>query len=169
MEPATLRTNAPRTAVRLERNFAKPREAVWRALTDRAELNTWFPCDIATEEWKVGAALAFTFRNGEGPALTGAVLELDAPRLLVFTWGDDTLRFELTPTPAGGTLLVLIDELPPGSAARNAAGWEDCLELLAGHEPPPETWKARFDRYAAEFEPVVGPQEGPPPGFDEGA
>jgi hypothetical protein len=32
----------------------------------------------------------------------------------------------------GGTRLVLIDELPPRIAARNAAGWEVGLERLAG-------------------------------------
>jgi hypothetical protein len=44
------------------------------------------------------------------------------------------LRFEL-PAEGDATRLVLIDELPPDAAARNAAGWERSLDRLAGLEP----------------------------------
>jgi len=72
------------------------------------------------------------------------------------------LRFELV-AEGDGTRMVLIDELPPGSAARNAAGWEECLARLDGQQDPAESsWKAAFDKYAAEFSPSLGPQEGPP-------
>jgi hypothetical protein len=43
--------------------------------------------------------------------LTGEVLEVDQPNALAFTWGEDTLRFELL-AEGGGTRLVLIDEPP---------------------------------------------------------
>src|SRR5439155_23809797 len=92
--------------------------------------------------------------------LTGEVVAVDEPRLLAFTWGGDSLRFELSPHE-NGTRLVLIDELPSGWAARNAAGWEVCLDRLAGLDTE-AAWQPRFDRYAAEFAPVVGEQEGPP-------
>ncbi len=78
--------------------------------------------------------------------------------------GEETLRFELIPR-AGGTRLVLVNELEPGGAARNAAGWEGCLDALAGIDPGEDAWRPRFDRYAAAFEPTLGPQEGPPPGY----
>jgi uncharacterized protein YndB with AHSA1/START domain len=48
--------------------------------------------------------------------LTGEVLEVQEPTRLAFTWGNETLRFELTPID-GGTLLALIDELPAAIAA----------------------------------------------------
>jgi hypothetical protein len=60
---------------------------------------------------------------------------------------------------------VLIDELPPGAAARNAAGWDVCLDRLEGRTTDDE-WRPRFNRYAAEFTPVIGEQEGPPSDFD---
>jgi hypothetical protein len=41
---------------------------VWQALTEREQLRSWFPSDV-----------------------------VDEPRLLAFTWGDETLRFELSP------------------------------------------------------------------------
>jgi hypothetical protein len=89
------------------------------------------------------------------------VLEVDEPRALAYSWGDDTLRFELSPE-GNGTRLVLIDELPPDSAARNAAGWEQCLDRLAGVNPAADGWQPRFERYAAAFAPALGPQQGRP-------
>jgi uncharacterized protein YndB with AHSA1/START domain len=95
--------------------------------------------------------------------LTGEALAVDEPHRLAFTWGEETLRFELSATE-GGTLFVLVDELPASSAARNAAGWDVCLDRLAGLHPSPDAWQQRFATYVAAFEPVLGPQEGPPSG-----
>ncbi len=96
--------------------------------------------------------------------LTGEVITADEPNLLVFTWGDEVLRFELHPEH-GGTRFVLIDELSAGSAARNAAGWDVCLDTLAQLSPNTESWQPLFEAYAAAFEPLIGPQEGPPEGY----
>jgi hypothetical protein len=74
------------------------------------------------------------------------------------------LRFELYPE-GPGTRLVLIDQLQASAAARNAAGWEDCLDLLAGRPVDKDAWRRRFTAYAAAFEPAIGPQEGPPAGY----
>jgi len=41
-------------------------------------------------------------------------------------------------------------------------GWDDCLDRLAGLPVRPDAWRRRFAAYAAAFEPVIGPQEGPP-------
>jgi uncharacterized protein YndB with AHSA1/START domain len=162
---ATLITDAPRPAVRLERRLPDPPEVVWRALTEREQLRAWFPSDVVGE-WRVGAPLRFPFPpEVSDMTLTGEVLEVDAPRRLAFTWGEETLRFELLPD-GDGTRLVLTDELPAAHAARNAAGWDTCLDRLAGDEPG--DWQPRFERYAAEFAPALGPQEGPPAGYKGG-
>jgi hypothetical protein len=72
--------------------------------------------------------------------------------------------FELTPAPGGGTIFVLTEELSAFAAARNAAGWDACLDRLEyGREREP--WTLRFDRYAADFEPELGHQDGPPAGY----
>ena len=63
--------------------------------------------------------------------------------------------------------MVLVDELPAGTAARNAAGWEVCLDRLAGLEPGADAWQPRFEAYSAAFTPALGPQEGPPPGYKD--
>ena len=161
MTDARLLTDRTRPAVRLERQLADPPAVVWRALTEREQLRSWFPCDVILSggRWEVGAAITFPFRpEVMDLTLTGEVLEVDEPNVLAFTWGDDTLRFELSPE-GEGTRLVLVDELPPDSAARNAAGWEQCLDRLQGLEPAPDSWQPRFERYAAQFEPVVGAQK----------
>ena len=138
-----------------------PPPVVWRALTEREQLRSWFPCDVILSggRWRVGAAIAFPFPAERHLTLAGVVLEVDEPHALAFTWGDDTLRFELSPE-GDGTRLVLIDELPPGSAARNAAGWERCLDLLDGLEPAADGWQPRFEHYAAAFSPALGLQQG---------
>jgi len=150
-----------RPVVRLERHLGRPPAEVWRALTDRDELNSWFPCDIVTDGWKVGATLRFIFRDGEWTDLVGTVLEYDEPRVLSFTWGAETLRFELTEED-GGTALVLTDELDPSIAARNASGWEVCLDMLEKKPTEPDVWKVHFERYVEAFVPILGDQEGPP-------
>ena len=168
MTNATLATDdAKRPAVRLERHLADPPSVVWQALTDREQLRSWFPCDVVVKggRWEPGAAIEFPFPPEViDMTLTGQVLEVDEPKRLAFTWGEETLRFELAPED-GGTHLVLIDELPASAAARNAAGWDDCLDRLAGLEPAQDAWRHRFQTYSAAFEPTLGPQEGPPAGY----
>ncbi|MGC5398806.1 SRPBCC domain-containing protein [Streptomyces sp. DT20] len=160
---ATVSTGGERPVLRFERVLAKPPEAVWRAITDREELRAWFPCEVVTDAWEPGARISFPF-PGTDMTLTGVVLEAEAPRVLAYTWGEETLRFHLTPEPGGRTRLVFTDETPPDIAARNAAGWQICLGHLAGESIATDAWKGHFDRYTAAFEPALGPQQGPPAG-----
>jgi uncharacterized protein YndB with AHSA1/START domain len=170
MTEPVLSTEGERPSIRLERRLNDPPIVVWRALTEPDKLAAWFPCRILVEggTWRVGAALSFPFPEEViEMTLTGEVLELDEPRTLVYTWGPETLRFELVDDD-GGTLLLLTDELDPAFAARNAAGWEDCLDRLAGVTPDKGSWQPRFERYAASFEPLIGAQDGPPAGYKGG-
>jgi uncharacterized protein YndB with AHSA1/START domain len=165
MTDGTLDTTGPHPAVRLERRLPDPPAVVWQAITERDQLKAWFPCDVIVEggRWVVGAAITFPFPPEViDMTLTGTVLAVEEPRLLSYTWGEEeVLRFELYPE-GSGTRLVLTDQLRAGWAARNAAGWEDCLDRLAGRPAQPDAWRRRFTAYAAAFEPVIGPQEGPP-------
>lgn len=161
MTEATLLRAGTRPILRFERHLARPVDAVWRAVTDPAEMRAWFPTRIEIEEWKQGAALTHHFDEHEIDPLPGTVLDWDPPHRVRFTWGTDTIGFDLTPAPDGGTIFVLTEELGASFAARNAAGWEACLDRLEfGAER--ETWQARFDQYAAAFGPVLGEQDGPP-------
>ena len=134
MSDARLVTDRGRPAVRLERHLPDPPAVVWKALTEREQLRAWFPSDVIVSggRWEVGAAITFPFPPEViDLTLTGEVLEVDEPYVLAFTWGEDRLRFELS-AEGDGTRLVLVDELPAGAAARNAAGWDTCLDRLAG-------------------------------------
>ena len=167
MTNGTIVTEGSRPAVRLERRLTDPPSVVWQALTDREQLRSWFPCDVIVEggRWEVGAAISFPFPPEViEMTLTGTVLAVDEPNELAFSWGEETLRFQLSAV-GGGTVLVLFDELPPRAAARNAAGWDDCLDRLIGLHPTSDAWQPRFAAYAEAFEPLLGPQEGPPAGY----
>ena len=58
------------------------------------------------------------------------MLVFDPPSVIEFTWGPDLLRIELEADGAG-TLLTLTDTFDDvGKAARDAAGWHECLGRL---------------------------------------
>jgi uncharacterized protein YndB with AHSA1/START domain len=153
MTDAALLTDRAQPAVRLERHLQDPPEVVWRALTEREQLRSWFPSDVIVDggHWEVGAAITFPFPPDViDMTLSGEVLEVDEPNALAFTWGDDMLRFELAAEGAG-TRRVLVDKLSADSAARNAAGWEVCLDRLAGLHPAPDAWQPHFERHETAF------------------
>jgi uncharacterized protein YndB with AHSA1/START domain len=167
MKEATIVTEGARPSVRLERHLDDPPSVVWGALTEREQLHAWFPCDVIVDggQWVVGAAISFPFDPKViDMTLLGEVLEVEKPYRLAFSWGSDILRFELSDS-GGGTDLVLFDELDRSSAARNAAGWDECLDRLVGLSAAPDAWQGYFDHYRSEFEPVLGPQEGIPEGY----
>jgi uncharacterized protein YndB with AHSA1/START domain len=161
MTEATLLRAGTRPVLRFERHLSRPVDTVWRSVTDPEEMRAWFPTRIVVDEWRVGAALSHHFDEHDIDPLPGTVLAWDPPRRVSFTWATDTITFELTPAADGGTIFVLTEELGASIAARNAAGWEICLDRLQyGSES--EAWKPRFERYVTAFEPVLGHQEGPP-------
>ena len=164
MSEATLLKADSRPVLRFERHLPNPLKLVWRAVTDPVEMRAWFPTRVEIGQWKVGAQLTHYFDQDDIDPLPGTVIEWDPPRRVSFTWGNDTIAFALTAAPDGGTIFVLTEELSANHAARNAAGWDGCLDRLeSGGESEP--WRARFDRYVANFEPVLGHQDGPPEGI----
>jgi uncharacterized protein YndB with AHSA1/START domain len=166
MTSAILQRPGKRPILRFERHLARPLADVWHAVTDPQAMRAWFPTHIAIDEWKVGAVLQHTFDQPGIDPLPGTVLAWDPPHRVSFTWGTDTITFELRPAAGGGTDFVLTEELGANIAARNAAGWEVCLERLASGTSP-DDWKARFEHYVAVFEPELGPQDGPPDGHQD--
>lgn len=110
--------------------LAHPPEQVWTALTDPDWLPAWFPNEMHGDRAE-GAPLRFTFAGkGDKGAFDGQMRTWDPPRTLAFRWGEDELRFELRADGAG-TVLTLIDTIDDVSrAARDAAGWHECLDRL---------------------------------------
>src|SRR3954451_20673311 len=151
--------------VRFERRLAHPPERVWRAITEPGELAAWFP-DTIEGEFAPGAEVRFPKFVEMGLPAIGKVTEFEPPRLLAFSWGPSALRFELEPD-GDGCLLTFTDTLPREESAKNAAGWEVCLDdletMLAGTQPgkvDPDHWSELHEHYAERFgvEPEVGRQ-----------
>jgi|SRR5579859_6991480 len=153
--------------LRFTRKLRHSPEKVWRALTEPAHLAAWFPTDIVGER-AAGAALRFSFRNGEAPPMDGQMLRYEPPSLLEFRWGDDeTLRFELQPDGDGSLLTFVNTFAELGKAARDAAGWHVCLDALANRldgETPPQSHAGRWHQvhriYVERFGPAaatIGP------------
>lgn len=160
MHEATLLPAGDKPVLRFERFLPRSVEAVWRAVTDPTEMRSWFPTRVEIDRWEIGAPLMHHFDGQTCDPLPGTVLDCQPPRRLSFTWGDDTITFELSPAE-GGTTFVLTEQLGAAKAARNAAGWEVCLERLVTGGVG-QDWSSRFDRYKARFEPLLGLQERAP-------
>lgn len=165
MNDATLLRAGGRPILRFERHLPRPVADVWRAVTEPEGLATWFPTRLELDEWRVGAPIVHHFDGTDLPALPGTVLVVDPPVRLSFTWADDVITFELTPLPDGGTRFVLTEELAAKHVARNAAGWEACLQRLEIGVDEFD-WRTRFAHYTEVFEPELGEQEGPPAGHE---
>jgi len=165
MGTVTLLADIPaRPSLRLQRFLPDPPAAVWRALTDPERFRTCLFCDLVLDDggWTVGARLSFRFVP-ELIELThpGEVIEVEEPRVLSYSFGEELLRYALEPGD-GGTLLVLSVELPARSAAIAAATWDIYLDRLAGMTFPASDWAPRYRRHADRFVPILGAQEGPP-------
>jgi uncharacterized protein YndB with AHSA1/START domain len=164
----TLTRQGDRWTLTFTRRLAHPPEKVWRAVTEPEHLAAWYPQEIVGER-RAGAALRFVTSSGDG--FDGQLLVFDPPAVMEFTWGTDVLRIELRADGAG-TLLTLTDTFGElGKAARDGAGWHECLERLAadldGTPPRPwgETWREVHPRYVTHLGPDASTL-GPPPGND---
>jgi len=115
---------------RFERRLPHSPEKVWRALTDESELAEWFPAAMKGDRVK-GADLRFDFPDASEPSLAGEIEECDPPRLLVYTMGDETLRWELSPLPDGGCLLVLTTAIGLAGSPANENGGAISARLAA--------------------------------------
>jgi uncharacterized protein YndB with AHSA1/START domain len=159
-----------RWQLRFSRSLPHPQEKVWRAITEAEHLAAWFPHRIVGER-VAGAPLRFEAHGDPNEAFEGEMLRFDPPRIVEVRWGDDVIRIELEPDGAH-TVLTLLDTFGElGKAARDAAGWHECLDRLvadlAGRDPSEcdGTWKAVNPLYVEKFGPdasTVGPPEGHP-------
>jgi uncharacterized protein YndB with AHSA1/START domain len=156
-----------RPVVRFERTFPHAVDTVWEAITQSARLEAWFPTTVEFEELRAGAPIVFRFAEDAYPSMTGEFREVDRPRRLSFTWGDDVLTFELAERDGGTACRLSLNvELDSADkAARDAAGWDDCLDMLAmaasGESAPRPfrsgNWQARYDQYKRQGFPANAP------------
>ncbi len=159
MIDGSLETIDGRPALRFERRLAHSVERVWCAVTDPVELAEWF---VVPVPWTPLLGERF-----ESYGQAGEITQLRPPRLIGWTWGTESYRFELRPD-VGGCVLVFTHVLDEsrGSAAQHAAGWAGYLDRLEArlggrvlseedaHGPIGE----RHERYARRFglDPAAG-------------
>jgi len=116
----------------LRRVLAHAREEVWSALTEAEQIPSWGPFTTDRDLTSGGPVKLSHIDNPAEDVRQGFVLESRAPDLLVFRWGDDILRWELT-EQGDHTLLELRHRFANRQQAPSyAAGWHLCLEGLIG-------------------------------------
>lgn len=126
-----METMTPHTGRMMEKEIfirATP-ERVFRALTEKAELEAWFVHE-ATIDLRVGGALRLFW---DPESVEGTFLEVDPPRRVVFTWderpaiaGITTSAFTLT-AEGDGTRLHLVH-----SGFGSGAAWDRLFENING-------------------------------------
>jgi uncharacterized protein YndB with AHSA1/START domain len=136
-----------------EIDIAAPVERVFKALIDPAQLKVWFNDSSAPiKSWNMDARLGgkYEYATGKGSIVVngvsefecrGEILEIDPPRLLVYTWianwHDDkqrktTVRWELESRGQGTHVKVTHSGLAQEKVAREdyRGGWPRVLEQL---------------------------------------
>jgi uncharacterized protein YndB with AHSA1/START domain len=122
-----------RWTVILTRQLSHPVKRVWEALTEPGQLRQWAPFTADRDLAAVGDVVITMVDGDEGREdveLPGTVLEVDPPRLLVHSWGGDVLRWELTSTDDGTTLVLRHTLEDEGMSSAVAAGWHLCFDVL---------------------------------------
>jgi uncharacterized protein YndB with AHSA1/START domain len=140
-------------AIHLEILINATPERVFAALTDPAQLASWWGSDdlYRTFDWKIdlraGGSWSCQARSKEGHLSTvhGTYLEVTPPRVLAYTWNpswdpipETRIRFELAPEN-GGTRLVVRHEGFEGYAESRQGhtfGWHRVLSWLQTFSEP---------------------------------
>jgi uncharacterized protein YndB with AHSA1/START domain len=158
---------APDT-VRIQRLVPGPVERIWAYLTEGEMRRQWLAA--GEMDLRVGTTFELVWRNeelsdppGQRPEgfseemrMQSTITEVDAPRRLVFTWGEGDVAFELEPRGEQ----VLLTVLHRGISDRSnmlmiGAGWHMHLDILVarthGDKPAPfwDGWsrlRTEYDR-----------------------
>ncbi|MEV0701739.1 SRPBCC domain-containing protein [Saccharopolyspora sp. NPDC050389] len=131
-----------RYELRFERRLAHPREKVWRAITDPAQLRAWFveilDYDRSRLDFAAGTALAFVPKEEHDlPEGKGRTTRFDPPNLLEHTWDAEVLRWELAADGPDGCRLIFTNIVADRDFATAVepgwrAGLDQLIAFLAG-------------------------------------
>ena len=135
-------------SLEIKRLIKAPRDRVYAAWTDPAQLKQWFgpekvqTCDLIADT-RVGGKFRWDLTNSEGEKMTclGEYRELQPGKKIVFTWQwDDDEDWENHTSIVtvelfdadGGTELRLTHEQLPNEASRDGhtGGWNSALDKL---------------------------------------
>lgn len=113
----------------LERVLRHAPEVVWKALTDPDQLREWAPFDADGSLGAAGNRVMLTTVNAGAFASESVVTRAEEPRLLIYNWGDNEMRWALEPL-GSGTRLTLWTSIDHRYIAMGAAGWHVCFDVL---------------------------------------
>lgn len=140
------------------RSFPFSSDDVWNMLTDNKKLQSWFP-ELEIVEHKKGGVIQFDMQDGTFEEMK--ILAYHHLETLAFTWGEDSVEFQLKKKPEGCTLILhetIIDITP--HTPRDLAGWHVCLDviqtILAGEEVKDrkQSWGIWYDQYVQAIESI---------------
>jgi uncharacterized protein YndB with AHSA1/START domain len=157
----TMQQTGDAYVLRFERHIDHPIDRVWAAISTTQGIAAWL--GKASVELTRGGRVRLQFDKTVGNVITGRVTEVDPPRVLAYTFGEEDppsiLRWELSEAhDRQGTTLVLTHTLPtPEHGASALAGWHTLLDIIpaaiAGEDPQ---WsKKRWDEVHAEYEAAI--------------
>ncbi|MBI5086927.1 MAG: SRPBCC family protein [Acidobacteria bacterium] len=126
---AQVRKDEEKWTLILVRELHHPPAKVWQALTDPAHLSEWAPFDADRNLGAVGPVKLSTAGTPVPEVSETTVNRAEAPRLLEYSWGSSTLRWELEPLD-GGTRLTLWHSIDRRFISWGAAGWHICFDVL---------------------------------------
>ena len=127
---ARIRKDGETWTLVLVRDLRHAPEKVWQALTDPTHLREWAPFDADGTLGKAGSTVKLTTVGAPSPHVTETtVTRAEAPKLLVYNWGGNDMRWELEAV-AGGTRLTLWTSIDRRYISMGAAGWHVCFDVL---------------------------------------
>jgi len=154
-----------RTGTRSTLIFVKalkhPPNRVWKALTDPEQLSRWAPFKPDRNLEATGDARLQMIDGMHDEEFDAKVSRAIAPRVLEYTWGDDTLVWELEPEGDGTRLTLKHTVESPDWVPKVAAGWHICLLVaermmddnpigpITGMDAMNYGWQELHDEYAA--------------------
>lgn len=144
-------------AVRLQRRYPAPPQALWAAWTDPAALSRWFgPAGGATQaevDLRVGGRYRIRFpgHGSEHHEVAGEYLVVEPLRRLVFSWAFHTtperisrISIELHPVEDGTELRFVHDRFFNAEACANhGRGWPQFFDKLLDHVQSPAQNQAK--------------------------
>ena len=127
---ARIRKDGEKWTLILVRELRHSPEKVWQALTDPAHLREWAPFEADGSLGAVGTTVKLTTVGVPTPQVSETrVTRADAPKVLVYNWGGNDIRWELEAFGAG-TRLTLWHNIDRRFIAMGAAGWHICFDVL---------------------------------------
>lgn len=152
-----MESTTERLSVRREVEIAASPDTVWQFLVDPEKCVRWWGTSIRFDG-RVGGGYRIDISPGQ--VVSGELVALEPPRLLVYTFGweagsdelmatvppgSTTVEIELLPVGAGTLVRLLHRDLPDAdSATAHGGGWQHYLDRLAvaapGGDPGPDPW-----------------------------